>query len=622
MQGLTQSVRAIFDRALELAAPEDRHSLVEEACANRPDLRDRLTALLHAHEAACDFLETPAADFHQLFEELATPAAETALALGNADDSLLDCLDPPAQAGHLGRLGHYQVLEVIGKGAMGIVLKAHDETLGRVVAIKVMTPALAADGDARKRFTREARAMAAVRHDNVIDIHSVDEANGVPFLVMEYVADGSLQARLQGGMALPSADIVRIGRQLAAGLAAAHAAGLIHRDIKPANILLAGDRVKITDFGLVRQQDEAGLSQSGLVIGTPQYMSPEQARGEAIDHRCDLFGLGGVLYALCTGRAPFAARGTMATLRSVCDEEPPRIRDLNPDTPPWLEEIVERLLEKAPARRFQSAADVGACLERGVAPLDECTNVAGPLRLFRPRRRVWLAATGLAALCLVLTEATGVTQFFSALTRPGGDANVVATAPSVDNPLGRVDPAADARAPSSDEAKPSLAEVAERKYRELLKRNPNDLGALYHLGVVLNTRQKWQEAEEILRRTVELNGVDVAARVQLAVALRMQGKYPEAEAETLVLIRQHPKNAAHHSNLGTILVLQDKLAEAEEAFRESHRLLPSATTLGQLINVLYKQGKGEEAAELQRERQRLLNQPKKMQPADPPASIP
>ena len=217
----------------------------------------------------------------------------------------------PRKANALGRLGHYDVLEVVGRGGMGIVLRAFDEKLHRVVAIKVLAPALAASGPARQRFVREARATAAVTHDNVIAIHAVEETGPVVYLVMQFI-DGQHpfkdKNRSQGG-AQPLHEILRIGRQVAEGLSAAHRQGLVHRDIKPANILLENgiERVKITDFGLARAADDSSLTQSGVIAGTPMYMSPEQANGQHVDHRADLFSLGSLLYAICTGHTPFRA---------------------------------------------------------------------------------------------------------------------------------------------------------------------------------------------------------------------------------------------------------------------------------------------------------------------------
>src|SRR5437868_280203 len=181
--------------------------------------------------------------------------------------------------------------------------------------------ACAGDTALRRRCIREARAAAAVRNEHVIDIHAVEEADGLPYLVMEYVGGVSLQERLDRTGPLQVPEVLRIGMQAAAGLAAAHAQGLIHRDVKPANILLENgvERVKLTDFSLARAIDDANVTQSGVITGTPQYMAPEQARGEPLDARSDLFGLGSVLYALGTGRPPF--RGNpIEVLRKVADE--------------------------------------------------------------------------------------------------------------------------------------------------------------------------------------------------------------------------------------------------------------------------------------------------------------
>jgi Protein kinase domain len=271
----------------------------------------------------------------------------------------LDFLSPSEQPGILGTLGRYQVLAVLGRGAFGIVLKALDPDLLRPVAIKVLAPYLASSGTARQRFLREARAAAAVSHDHVVKIHNIEPA-ALPYLVMEYVTGVSLQARLDRDGPLPPRDIARIGMQAARGLEAAHAQGMVHRDIKPANILLENgvERVKLTDFGLARAADDARLTQSGVAAGTPLYMSPEQARGESLDHRSDLFSLGSVLYALATGFPPFRAGSTMGVLNRITNDAPRPIRETIPDFPADLENIIMQLLEKDRSKRFQMAADV------------------------------------------------------------------------------------------------------------------------------------------------------------------------------------------------------------------------------------------------------------------------
>ncbi len=310
-----------------------------------------------------------------------------------AADLPLGFLSPPNKPGQLGCLERYEVLEEIGRGGMGVVLKAFDPSLHRVVAIKVLAPQLATSGVARKRFLREARAAAAVAHDHIVTIHAVDEANGLPYLVMQYVAGKSLQDHLDKEGPLEPAEVLRIGMQTAAGLAAAHAHGIVHRDIKPANILLEEGvpRVKITDFGLARAMDDASLTQSGFVAGSPLYMAPEQARGEALDHRADLFSLGSVLYTLCTGRPPFRAANTLAVLRRVTEDAPRPIRETNPEVPDGLAAVIEKLMAKDPAERYPSAAEVVEVLGQQLAQMQHKDWVPPP----RPPAPVGASAPGL-----------------------------------------------------------------------------------------------------------------------------------------------------------------------------------------------------------------------------------
>jgi hypothetical protein len=320
------------------------------------------------------------------------------------EQALLAFLDPPAKSGHLGRLGRYEVTAVLGWGGMGVVLKAVDATLRRLVAIKVIAPRLAANAAARQRFLREAQAAAAIRHEHVVTIHAVEEARGSPYNVMEYVPGMSLQERINRAGPLPLHEVLRIGMQTASGLAAAHALGVIHRDIKPANILLerGSGRVKITDFGLARAVDDPGLTQNGTIVGTPEYMAPEQARGEAQDQRADLFSLGSVLYAMCTGRSPFRAATSLAVLRRVSEETPVPIAKINPEMPGWLVRVIARLHAKDPADRFGSAEEVAALLGGYLAaPPRTSTRTARPWVVAGVLSVLLLAIAGVAAgLCL------------------------------------------------------------------------------------------------------------------------------------------------------------------------------------------------------------------------------
>jgi hypothetical protein len=421
--------RSIFLNALEKEDPIQRAAYLDTACAGDTVLRQRLEALLQSHDQAGDFLGKLAPE--RIAEEIALQHS--------AEDTDLGFLTPTDKTDALGRLGHYEILEVIGRGGMGIVLRAFDEKLHRVVAIKVMAAQLATNAAARKRFTREAQAQAAVSHDHVVTIHAVEEANGLPYLVMQFISGMSLQERLDKRAPLQLAEVVRIAMQTAAGLAAAHAQGLIHRDIKPANILLENgvERVKITDFGLARAAADASLTQSGVVAGTPHYMSPEQARGEAVDQRGDLFSLGSVLYAMCTGRTPFRASGSMAVLKRVCEETPTPIRETNPEVPDWLVAIIDKLQAKDPAERYQSAAEVAELLGRylahvqhpSLAPLPAAAASAErepaaaslPTRAPRARKRRWVLAAAAAALLvlggLAIGEASGVTNLRATVIR-------------------------------------------------------------------------------------------------------------------------------------------------------------------------------------------------------------
>ncbi len=347
---------------------------------------------------------------------------------GRPADDALDFLAPSDDPSSLGRIGSYEVKGVLGRGGNGVVLKAFDPGLNRYVAVKVIATVLAGSAAAKKRFVREAQAAAAVVHEHVIAVFAIEEANGLPYLVMEYVMGRSLQDRLDKQGPLELKEILRIAHQTAAGLAAAHAQGLVHRDIKPANILLENgvERVKITDFGLARAVADATLTQSGVITGTPHYMAPEQARGDAVDHRCDLFSLGSTIYAMCTGHPPFRADTPLAVLRRVTDDTPRPIRQENPDLPGWLEVIVARLMAKDPADRFQSAAEVAELFERCLAHVQQ--PLAAPLPHI-PGQALWERLCHRAAAApRTLLGAAGVRPYSPARLRRIGLTAVAALA--------------------------------------------------------------------------------------------------------------------------------------------------------------------------------------------------
>ena len=324
-------------------------------------------------------------------------------------ESLLQLLGPTDDPHKFGRIGTYEVVGIIGRGGMGVVFKAFDAALNRFVAIKMLLPQLAISGAARKRFAREGQAAAAVIDDNVLPIYSVAEWQGIPYLVTQYSRGITLQKRILEQGPLELKEILRIGMQTARGLAAAHTQGLVHRDVKPSNILLDGsvERALLTDFGLARAVDDASITRTGVIAGTPQYMSPEQARGGSVDARSDLFGLGCVLYTMCTGRPPFRADNSYAVLRLITDAEPRPIREINPEIPDWLCTVIARLMAKAPNDRFASASEVANLLESCLAHIQQPTVTPLPEQLritqsVNRRRNMgrWIAAIGAVAMSL------------------------------------------------------------------------------------------------------------------------------------------------------------------------------------------------------------------------------
>jgi hypothetical protein len=323
----------------------------------------------------------------------------------------LDFLDPPTDPSYLGRLAHFDVMRVLGRGGMGVVLEAFDSKLQRHVAIKVLDPEVAEEEISKQRFCREARAAASVTHENVVAVHQVEKVpeKGIAFLVMQLISGETLEQRLQREKKLPLNEIVRISMEAARGLAAAHSQGLIHRDIKPGNILLEPplQKVKLTDFGLARIAEDVKLTRTGFVSGTPLYMAPEQALGAEPDLRSDLFSLGAIIYEMAAGQPPFTGNSALAILKQITEVKHRPLKEMNPDAPEWLGEIVDDLLAKKPADRYDSATDLAEVLEYHWAHLktssEELPAVCQvELRRRKVRNRVMIAAVGVALLAVGL----------------------------------------------------------------------------------------------------------------------------------------------------------------------------------------------------------------------------
>src|SRR6202453_1165076 len=321
MADLEQSAEQVFGEALELQ-PERRAAFLDQACRGAPELRRLVEELLRDNQLAGSFLAEP----------ILTPDV-------SATQS--------APSHHLSagtKLARYSIVEPLGAGGMGVVYRARDEKLERVVAIKLLSPGVFTGDEARRRFHKEALALAKLSHAHIAAVYDVGEQDGIDYIVMECVPGESLAAKIKSGP-LTVKDATSILLQIAEALEDAHEQGVIHRDLKPANVMITPKgRVKVLDFGLAKLLEAAkdstvALTETRGLLGTPLYMSPEQAQEQPLDARTDLWNLGVLYYEMLTGRAPFRADSSMAVLRAITDETPTPLRQLRPDAPPQCEQI-------------------------------------------------------------------------------------------------------------------------------------------------------------------------------------------------------------------------------------------------------------------------------------------
>ena len=356
---------------------------------------------------------------------------------GNADvptapDSLLRGGSAPTLPGAslqgaagVQQVGRYLIRERLGRGGMATVFKAHDPTINREVAIKFLHASLCADDEYRARFVREARAAGGLSHPNIVVVHDVGEIDGRPYMAMELIEGTSLAEELEKNKQMPIRDVVVMGMQLARALDYAHARGIVHRDIKPGNIMrLAGSQtIKVTDFGIAHMDDRgddddtdaAQHTRIGDVLGTPQYMSPEQANGEKLDGRSDLFSTGIVLYQMLTGRRPFRGDSLVAVATRITTEDPPPITKQRPDVPASLRRVVDRCLAKQPGNRFQTGRELSDALAKVLAELDEIAREKNRPRIV-PLRVKWAAMmAAIVAVVMGLTAAIITQRQYAAM---------------------------------------------------------------------------------------------------------------------------------------------------------------------------------------------------------------
>ena len=313
-------------------------------------------------------------------------------------------------------IAHYQILEKLGEGGMGVVYKARDTHLDRLVALKVLPPEKVADPERKRRFVQEAKAASALNHPNIITIYDINQENGLDFIAMEFV-NGKTLDQLLGRRGFRLGEVLKSAVEIADALARAHAAGIVHRDLKPSNIMVTEEGlVKVLDFGLAKlvepresddwaetlatRRDEAADTEEGTIVGTVAYMSPEQAEGKKLDARSDIFSFGSVLYEMVTGRQAFRGDSKMSTLAAILHKEPKPVSEVKEDVPHDLEKIINRCLRKDPSRRFQAMPDLKVALQELKEESDSGTlaTTAVP-QLARRRGVIWAVGLASSLLC-------------------------------------------------------------------------------------------------------------------------------------------------------------------------------------------------------------------------------
>ena len=518
---------------------------------------------------------------------------------------VLDFLTPTDDPHRLGRIGSYEVSGVVGIGGMGVVLKAIEPALDRVVAIKVMSPNLSGSEKARLRFAREARAAAAVLHPNVIPIYSVSNEDKLSYLVMAYIPGGSLQKRIDQQGPFPVEEILRIGVQIAGGLEASHKHGLVHRDIKPENILLEGgvERITITDFGLARAVDDNSLTQVGTIAGTPMYMSPEQARGEQVDHFSDLFSLGSVLYALCTGEPPFRADTSYSVMRKIIDESPTPIRELNSDIPEWLESIVEKLMAREKADRFGSADEVHKLLERCLShvkqpdtvPLPKKVAAISPSNNHRTQlRKLAFASVSIATLLAISFLATNA--FWPQKPTPLAENNKKTSS----QPKNESGPSSDVPRGSSSSSSSSDEQELEQAKKELglADLTHSDLAWIMEQMVGAKSEipdDKMPPHESLVRGVNQFMDLQPSSRGRLA-RLAVEAGRPEIAKVLLTEDRVAPA-AGEAMKLAGLLIDSGKVQKAIDAYLDAFRAEPRLFQ-DEHLQFIEKEGRLDELAEV------------------------
>src|SRR5262249_10905469 len=387
-----QQVKQIFQSAIELP-PSERNSFISQACANDPELRSEVESLISSHNEAGDSVEEAAT---QMAAQIVTDEQDASLIGGS--------------------LGPYQIIGSIGKGGMGEVYLAQDTRLARRVALKLLRREYTKDEDRLRRFKQESRAASALNHPNIVTVYEIGQSDSLHYMATEYVEGETLRRHMTSSK-IKLREALDIAIQVAGALAAAHHAGIIHRDIKPENVMLRSDGyAKVLDFGLAklseqqRARDDQAMTvplvetESGIVLGTANYMSPEQAEARPVDHRTDIFSLGVVLYEMFTSEQPFSGKSLIDTLHAIVNQDPRPATELNPQLPREVMDILDKAMAKAPNERYQHAGDFEIDLrrlKRSVETNSLSSLQARPVRSGLQSRQAALLRAGAGALIIL-----------------------------------------------------------------------------------------------------------------------------------------------------------------------------------------------------------------------------
>ena len=554
-------VREILYRALDLPAGE-RGPYLDQACRGDTRLRAEVESLIAAAEQS-GILDRPALEEDLVTVTIAPHGGRPA----------------PLATGQ--KISHYEITGRIGEGGMGAVYKAVDANLGRTVALKVISRPQVSAGD-KRRFAREAKAASALNHPNIVTIYEYNSEAGVDFIAMEYVEGMSLDALLAGHEP-PLLTLLGYARQVASALAKAHAAGIVHRDLKPANIMIAAEGVaKVLDFGLARLEapeanvNTTALTQVGAVLGTPAYMSPEQAMGEPSDYRSDIFSFGIILYELACGRRPFQAVDSFSMARQIAFKDPPPPAEVNRALPVELCSLIERCLRKRPEDRLQSMAEATAVLESASTQTISRPAISFP-RPRIPKWAVWIAAG-------ILTAASGV--WWGPRLTP-----LIQRAPIF--------------VPDSFAQYQKAAVLLKKKYRKeyldqaiqtldkAIAANPNHAASYAALAEAYVARYEsardpqWLKlAGDAAGRGAELSPDLSSAQAALGLTAMAQQSYEKADVALHRALEIDPRNARAHQWLGSLFERRKQPDQAEAEYKAAMAIAPndweSAFALGRL----------------------------------------